>query len=499
MSSVTFDLVIYGGNAAGIAAAVQAKKLGLNAVVIEPTRRVGGLSSGGLGDTDFGNKDVIGGLSLEFYKRLGGKYGEDAPVWMFEPKQALAVFHDWIEEYGLDVRYGERLDLTDGVKKQGGRIVSVRMESGLELEGSLFMDMSYEGDLMKLAGVSYTTGREANEVYGETYNGIQTKTAMKNQLPRGIDPYRVKGDPSSGLLRGVNPDAGGVDGSGDDKIQAYCYRMCLTDDPANRLMVEQPDRYDEEDYELLFRAIEQGQPRFFKLRMVPNRKTDSNNDLGFSTDYIGYNYAYPEAGYAEREAIAAAHERHQRGLIWTLQHHPRVPQDIREMYQSWGLPLDEFLENGHWTPQLYVREARRMLGERVMTEHHIFLRQPVEDPIGMGSYTMDSHNTQRHVSTDGDVLNEGDVQIGLKGPYPISYRTIVPKEEECANLFVPVCLSSSHIAYGSIRMEPVFMVLGQSAATAAALALEQGISVQRVDYAELRARLLADGQVLEYV
>ncbi|QNK60071.1 FAD-dependent oxidoreductase [Paenibacillus sp. PAMC21692] len=492
----TYDLVIYGGTSAGLAAAVQAGKMGLRAVVLEPTNRLGGLSSGGLGDTDFGDKSAIGGLSLDFYRRLGRRYGSEHAAWLFEPKEALAVFHEWVEEYGIDVRLGERLDPADPVVKKGNRLISIRMESGRIYNGRMYMDTGYEGDLMKAAGVSYATGRESNKVYGELYNGIQSGVAVKNQLPRGIDPYVVKGNPASGLLPGVNPDAGGDDGQGDHRIQAYCYRMCLTDDPLNRVFVEQPEGYDERDYELLFRAIEQGEKIFFKLNGVPNRKTDSNNDKGFSTDFIGYNDEYPEASYAERETIAAAHERHQRGLIWTLQHHERVPQEIRSFYAPWGLPLDEFVENDHWSPQLYIRESRRMIGEFVMNENHIFLRQAVSDPIGKGSYTMDSHNTQRHVSAEGYVVNEGDVQIKLSGPYPISYRSIVPKEEQCANLLVPVCLSASHIAYGSIRMEPVFMVLGQSAATAAALALEADASVQAVDYGKLRERLLEDGQVL---
>ncbi|WP_127588133.1 FAD-dependent oxidoreductase [Paenibacillus koleovorans] len=494
---MSYDLVIYGGTSAGIAAAVQAIRMGLVPVVVEPSDRIGGLTTGGLGDTDAGNKEAIGGLSLEFYTQLGQQYGMSQPVWMFEPSRASAVFREWVERYGIQVLYKERLDLANGVEKNdGNQLVSIRMESGLVISGRMFMDTSYEGDLMKLAGVSYTVGREANREYGETFNGIQTRQAMYHQLPAGIDPYRVAGDPSSGLLPGVHPSPGGSDGEGDERIQAYCYRMCLTDDPDNRLPIEQPPGYDEDEYELLFRAIERGLDRFFKLRMLPNRKTDSNNDKGFSTDYIGRNYSYPEAGYEERARIAAAHKTYQKGLVWTLQHHPRVPVDIRAFYREWGLPRDEFVEYGHWTPQLYIRESRRMLGDVVMNENHIYRRLSVVDSVGLGSYWMDSHHTQRYVGPNGDVVNEGDVQVQVSEPYPISYRSIVPRESECANLFVPVCLSASHIAYGSIRMEPVFMVLGQSAATAAALALEAGVSVQRVDYAFLRRRLLEDGQRL---
>jgi len=495
-SAPYYDLVIYGGTSAGIVGAVQAARSGLRVAVVEPSARIGGLSSGGLGDTDFGEKSVIGGLAREFYARIGAKYGEGGPVWMFEPKVALAVFQDLADEYKIPVYRGERLDLKDGVRKTGNRIDEIRTESGLAFRAAVFADMSYEGDLMARAGVSYTTGREAAGRYGETYNGIQTAAAVKNQLPPGIDPYVVPGHPASGLLPGVHRDAGGRDGDGDRRIQAYCYRMCLTDVPENRAPIGKPEGYDEREFELLFRAIERGQRTFFKLRMVPNRKTDSNNDNGFSTDYIGFNYDYPEADYRRREEIAKAHERYQRGLVWTLQNHPRVPAPIRDFYKPWGLPLDEFTENGHFTPQLYIRESRRMIADFVMTEHHVMSRETVPDSIGMGSYTMDSHNVQRYVDENGFVRNEGDIQILTPGPYPISYRAIVPRERECANLLVPVCLAASHIAYGSIRMEPVFMVLAQSAATAAALALEAGVPVQRVDYGKLRERLLKDGQVL---
>jgi hypothetical protein len=492
------DIVIYGGTAAGIIAAVQAVKMGKKIAVIEPTERIGGLSSGGLGDTDTGNKAVIGGLSREFYTRLGAKYGQDQPAWLFEPKLALEVFHDFVKEHAIEVHYRERLDLAGGVAKSGDKIQYITMESGKRFHASVFIDTSYEGDLMALAGISYVTGREANSQYNETGNGIQTAHAVKNQLPSGIDPYRVPGDPSSGLLPHVNAEVGGKDGEGDTKIQAYCFRMCLTDNPDNRLMVEKPEGYDEMEYELLFRSIAAGQTIFFKLNRMPNRKTDSNNDKGFSTDYIGMNYAYPEGDYETRQQIIKAHDVYQKGLIWTLQNHPRVPKEIREYYQPWGLPLDEFVDTGHWSPQLYIREARRMLSDLVMHENHIMLRDPVEHPIGMGSYAMDSHNVQRHIDANGFVTNEGDVQVLSVKPYSISYDSIVPKEQECSNLLVPVCLSASHIAYGSIRMEPVFMVLGQSAATAAVLALDEGISVQQVDYAQLAERLKRDGQVLEY-
>ncbi|QGQ99956.1 FAD-dependent oxidoreductase [Paenibacillus psychroresistens] len=490
------DIVIYGGNAAGIMAAVQAVRMGKRVAVIEPSGWIGGLTSGGLGDTDSGDKAVIGGLSGEFYKRLGIKYSQDEPAWLFEPKLALEVFQDLQQEFNIQIYYGERLDLVDGVTKQGNKITQITMESGKVFQAGIYIDTSYEGDLMALAGITVVTGRESNELYGETGNGIQTAHALKNQLPEGIDPYIIQGDPLSGLLPHVNLDAGGVDGVDDTKIQAYCFRMCLTDNPDNRVEITKPEGYVEAEYELLFRSIAAGQRIFFKLAMLPNRKTDSNNDEGFSTDYIGMNYGYPEGDYQTRQAIIKAHEVYQKGLVWTLQNHPRVPQEIRDFYKPWGLPLDEFVDNGHWSPQLYIREARRMVSDVVMNENHIMLKQIVENPVGMGSYAMDSHNVQRHIDANGYVANEGDVQVKSVKPYSISYHSIVPKEAECSNLIVPVCLSSSHIAYGSIRMEPVFMVLGQSAATAAVIALEDKQSVQQIDLNKLADQLLRDGQVL---
>lgn len=521
----TYDVVVYGGTSAGVAAAVQAARMGKRVVLIEPTAHLGGLSSGGLGFTDLGNPNVVGGISREFYHRLYLHYQQDASwthqskasfektggqgvramdaerqlMWTFEPGVAEKVFDDLVKEANVPVIRKARLDLKNGVTKSGARIESIRMEDGRVFAAKAFIDASYEGDLMAKAGVKFTLGREANSQYGETINGIQAKRSTKNQLPSGIDPYKVKGDTKSGLLPGVNADAGGADGEADAKLQAYCYRMCLTDVPANRVMIEKPTGYNEADYELLFRAIEVGQKdRFFKLDLMPNRKTDSNNDSGISTDFIGQNYAYPDADYATREQINKAHENWQRGLVWTLQNSPRVPKAIRDKYVKWGLPKDEFADNGHWATQLYIRESRRMVSDFVQTEKNLRDDHTIEQSIGMGSYNMDSHNAQRYVDESGHVRNEGDVQIGVPRPYRIDYRAITPKQAECDNLVVPVCLSATHIAFGSIRMEPVFMILGQSAATAACLAAENGTSVQHVSYEQLSARLQADKQVLAY-
>jgi hypothetical protein len=422
-------------------------------------------------------------------------------MWVFEPSVAEGVFNEMLKEAGVQPILGERLDRTGvGVSKDGAEIVEIKMESGRRFRAKVFIDASYEGDLMAAAKASYAVGREANGVYGETLNGQQLAKATKNQLPKGIDPYSIKGDKSSGLLSGVNPQPQSPDGSGDAREQAYCFRMCLTDVPENRLPVEKPASYDERLYELLFRALELN-PKpgpIFKFDMMPNRKTDSNNAGGFSCDFIGRNLGYSDASYAEREKTIRAHEDYQKGLVWTLQNHPRIPEKMRAEYSKWGLPKDEFQDNGNWSWQLYVREARRLLGEQVVTEAHCLGKAKAGEPVGLAAYQMDSHNVQRVVSKEGFAMNEGDVQVGGFKPFPIPYGAITPKRAECVNLLVPVCLSASHIAYGSIRMEPVFMILGQSAAQAAKLAVESGKAVQDIDRETLNARLLASGQKLSW-
>jgi len=519
-----FDVIVYGGTSGGVASAVQAARMGKRVLLLVPGRHLGGMTSGGLGWTDMGRPEIVGGLAREFYHRVYVHYQSDAAwkhgtrekfaeakgqganaidskrqvMWVFEPGAAEKVFGDMVREAGVTVVLNERLDLKDGVTKDGSRILSIRTERGATYAASVFIDATYEGDLMAKAGVSYALGREASDAYGETINGIQAAAATKNQLPRGVDAYIIKGDPASGLLPGVNPDAGGADGTGDKRIQAYCYRMCLTDVRENRVRVEKPAAYDEKQYELLFRAIEAGQKdAFFKLDLMPNRKTDSNNASGISTDLIGMNYVYPEGDYATRERIARAHEMWQRGLVWTLQNHSRVPKEIREKYGKWGLPKDEFIDTNHWPHQLYVREARRMTGEMIVTERSV-VADTASRAIALGGYSMDSHNVQRHVDSAGHVRNEGDVQIRLSKPYRIDYGVILPKPGECSNLMVTFCVSATHAAFSTIRMEPVFMELGQCAGTAACLAIDGKSSVQQVPYESLRTKLLADGAVLEW-
>lgn len=518
-SQARYDICVYGGTSSGVIAAVQAKRMGKSVILISPAKHLGGLSSGGLGFTDMGDERTVGGLSRKYFHRIW-EYYQKPEAWKFQPKETFrssgqhgpafnkeleigTVFEPHVAERLFDQILAEsrvelicdRLDLSNKINKSGKRIAAIRMESGKEIEADVFIDATYEGDLMAKAGVTYTIGRESNQQHGEKANGIQ-KGEKGNQLPKGIDPHVRKGDSSSGLLPRVNANAGGKNGDGDKRVQAYCYRMCLTDVPANRIPVEKPPGYRDQDYELLFRSIEVGQnSRFFKFSLLPNRKTDSNNDSGISTDYIGMSDDYPEADYATRARIEEAHKNWQIGLIWTLQNHPRVPESIRQSHAKWGLPKDEFVGNGHWSPQLYVREARRLVNDHVIDENAI-LKRTTEQSVGMGSYKMDSHHTQYYVAGDGFVAAEGDVQKAINGPYEIDYRALTPREEECANLIVPVCLAASHIAYGSIRMESVFMILGQSAGTAAALAVEGGTSVQQVPYGKLRNDLERDGQIL---
>ena len=530
-----FDVVVYGGTSAGVASAVQSARMGKSVVLIEPGRHLGGLTTGGLGATDIGNKEAIGGIAREFYHRLYLYYRKDnswicqkrrdyvkAPEpfrgnpeswdkgkawWTFEPHVAEEILNDMIRRAKVPARleakprvvYGERLDLKNGVQKQGSQIIAIRMESGRVFRGKMFIDATYEGDLMAKAGISYTIGRESNTQYGETLNGVQTKNARHHQFEKPVDPYIKPGDPSSGLLPGVHADGHGEEEQGDHRVQAYNFRLCLTDVPENRVPIPKPADYNELRYELLLRYYEAGFNEIPWIKtMMPNRKTDINNRNAFSSDNIGMNYNYPDGDYAIREKIIADHISYQKGLMWTLANHPRAPADVREQVSEWGLAKDEFVDNGHWPHQLYVREARRMVSDYVMTENNCRGAAVVSDSVGLAAYTMDSHNTQRYVNDKGHARNEGDVQVGGFGPYPISYRSIIPREEQCSNLLVPVCLSASHIAFGSIRMEPVFMVLGQSAATAACLAIDEDVSLQQLDYQKLRKQLLKDKQRLDW-
>ena len=501
------DICIYGATSAGIIAAYSASKMGKSVLLIDPGKHIGGLTTGGLGQTDIGNKYAITGLSREFYRRIGKHYGR-FEQWTFEPHVADNVFKSFLVEGKVEMVLEHQISR---LKKEGEwiREVAVQHVNGLStspyktVRAAMFIDCSYEGDLMAKAEVSYTIGREANEKYSETWNGVQLLT--KHQFPDGVDPYRIPGIPSSGLLWGISNDALLPNGSGDKAIQAYNFRLCLTNNPKNSIAISRPEKYDSTIYELLLRQIAAYTPdslnwQLLHIANMPNQKTDINNCGGFSSDMIGMNDEYVEADFEKRKEIIKAHEAYTKGWLYFLGHDARVPLHLRKEMLTWSYPADEFKGNNHFSPQLYVREARRMIGSYVMTQHNCEGREGVTDGVGMAAYTMDSHNCKRIV-VNGMVKNEGDVQVGGFGPYPISYRAIIPQRKECANLLVPVCLSASHIAYGSIRMEPVFMVLAQSAAVAASLAIDKKSNVQSVEVKELQNILkvnpLSDGSATE--
>ena len=521
-----FDVVIYGGSSAAMSAAVQSVRMGKKTVVVSPVTRLGGLTSGGLGWTDSGRKEVIGGVAREFYQAVWKHYddasawrwqardaygnkgqgtpaidGDARTMWIFEPSVAAKVYENWVTDEKLDVRRDEWLDRAAGVELgEGGRILAIKTLSGARYSGRMFLDCTYEGDLMAAAGVSYHVGREGNEVYGERHNGVQKDVRHHGHyFPENtVSPYVKPGDRSSGLVPRVHDGDPGENGQGDKRIQAYCYRLCMTQVEENRIPFEKPEGYDPFQYELLARVLEAGwNETFHKFDPIPNGKTDTNNHGPFSTDNIGMNYDYPEASYERRREILREHELYERGWAYFLTSDPRVPTSIREEMSKWGLAADEFPETNGWPHQIYVREARRMVGQYVMTELDCLSERDTPESVGMGSYTADSHNVQRYVTAEGFVQNEGDIGVHLPGPYRISYRSLTPQRGECPNLLTPVCCSTSHAAFGSVRMEPVFMILGQSAATAAVMAMDGDMAVQDLSYSSLRERLLADGQVLE--
>jgi hypothetical protein len=524
------DVCVFGATPGGIAAAIQASRMGKSVVLLEPGKFLGGMTTGGLGATDIGNKAAIGGIAREFYHRIAKHYAQDAAwktetreeyftkrgsgqsqasdltsadatMWTFEPHVAEQVFQAMLKEARVPIYMEQRLSL---VRKKEKRIAEIVTEDAGIYRAKVYIDATYEGDVMAKADVSFAVGRESNREYGETLNGIRAETP-KHQFLVPVDPYVKPGDTNSGLLPFIQIGSRGQPGDGDNRVQACNYRLCFTTNEANRLPLEAPDDYDPAKFELLGRYLEAlvaagKKPQlseFWNPIWLPNQKTDINNNGGFSTDFIGMSWSYPEADYAARERTAKEHEGYIRGLLTFLATSPRVPENMRREMKRWGPCRDEFESTGGWPNQLYVREARRMVSDYVMTEHHCRGAKRAEDSVALAAYNMDSHNCQRIVK-HGRVENEGDVQVPPMSPYPISYRALVPKATECDNLLVTVCLSASHIAYGSIRMEPVFMILGQSAATAASLAIDDKSTVQKVDYKKLQQRLLSDQQVLEW-
>ncbi|MGC4235827.1 MAG: FAD-dependent oxidoreductase [Niabella sp.] len=535
-----YDLVVYGATSAGITSAVQAARMGLSVALIVHDHHVGGLTTSGLGATDIGNKDAIGGLAREFYRRIRNYYFSNSAawkqeslkeylghvykdgidgnaMWYFEPHVAGRVFNEMLAEQNIEVISGERLrlDRKTAVSITKGIIQSIFMESGRAIRARMFVDATYEGDLMAMAGVKYTVGRESNQTYGETKNGVQLWEHEYNHhlFARKVDAYKRPGDASSGLLYGVQyMHKPGKEGDGDQRMQAYCYRLCLTDVPENRITITRPDNYDSSRYELMLRYLQSTKTFSYvpdkdaafienpvigwnpAMVIMPNRKTDSNTKGPLSFNLVGGNYQYPDGDYKVRQKIIEEHKSWQMGLIWFISNDPRVPDWIRIPASKWGLAKDEFTQTGGWPPQLYIREARRMVSDYVMTELDCLGERKAEDAVAFGAYAMDSHIVSRYVGDDGYVRNEGHIGVGLSSPYPVSYRSIIPGKKDCKNLLVPVCLSASHAAYGSIRMEPVFMALGQSAAIAAFIALKNNQPVQEVPYSELKKELLVFGQ-----
>jgi len=523
------DVIIYGGTAAAVTAAVQVKAMGKSVIIVSPDKHLGGMSSGGLGFTDTGNKTVIGGLARDFYHRLYLHYNSDKAwrwekksaygnvgqatvaldstyktMWIFEPHAAEAVFEQYVKENNLIIHRDVWLNRNKGgVTVKNGKITAIRTLNGDQYKGKIFIDATYEGDLMAAAGVSYTVGREGNAVYGEQWNGVQTGVFQhRHYFMQPVDPYKIPGNPASGLLPEISAEPPGIKGAGDKKLQAYCFRLCMSNHPDNRVPFPKPEGYDRSRYELLARAFAAGwgdvKEVFSKFDTIPNRKTDTNNHGPMSSDYIGGNYDYPEASYEQRKEIIKAHELYQQGYLYFLANDAAVPVAVRKEMANFGLAKDEFTDNGNWPHQLYIREARRMIGDFIMKEEDALGKTNIVRPIGMGSYALDAHNAQRYVTPEGFAQNEGDIGVKPARPYSIDYGTILPKEKECSNLLVPVAVSSSHIAYGSIRMEPVFMILGQSAAIAAVLSIEKKINPQALPYPELEQELLKAGQVLVY-
>ena len=501
----TFDVVVYGGTAGGVIAAVSAARMGLHTALIEPTAHVGGMVSGGLGRTDYGKKEVIGGYALEFYWRAGqhyqmSRFGQDI-AWLHEPHVAEEIFRQMLRDAGVTLFERTRLAEHAGIRKEGATLAALRMENDDEFSARIFIDAGYEGDVMAQSGVSWTYGRESSAQYGESLAGVREKTPFHQFL---VDiPARVA---AGRLLPEISAVRPGAPGSADRRVQAYNFRMCLCESPDCQVSLPKPANYDPARYILLARlihAIEAAEhrtpplARFMNIDRLPNGTTDVNNNGAFSTDYIGASWSYPTATYAERQKIWQAHKDYQSGFFYFLAYDPQVPKPLRAKMSRWGLCKDEFTDTDNWPRQLYIRESRRMVGEYVMRQQDLQTDLTKPDPIGMGSYNSDSHNVERIVDVYGFVRNEGDMQVAVK-PYQIPYRILVPKHGEAANLLVTAAFSASHVAYSSVRMEPQYMILGQAAGVAAQLAIASGKAVQDIDTAELTKILRGQAAIMEY-
>ncbi|WP_313381758.1 FAD-dependent oxidoreductase [Proteiniphilum saccharofermentans] len=518
-----FDICVYGESASGVMAAIQAARLGKNVVLISKNQHVGGLATSGLTATDMNRNDMVGGIAREFYQRIyayyqdptawrnqdrdeffiqsirrtyRGKNNDRQMQWVYESRIAEKIMLDMLEEAGVKLWFNERLQFEDGIKKRGTRITAISMESGKTVNAKVFIDATYEGDLMAKAGVSYTVGRESNDTYNETLNGYRINYENGTDLS-AIDPYIVEGDKSSGLLPYIDSEIPLGQGEADHRVQAYCYRMTLTDDPDNRIKIQKPDNYNPLWYEVLVRRIQQN-PKLtlqdiITLTPMPNRKTDTNH-----LDFFGASYDYAEANYNKRKEIEQLHKDYALGMLWLLEHDPRIPEHIRTEMSDWGLPKDEFEDTGNFPYHIYVREARRMIGEYVMVEKNVAKenREDAQHPVGVGSYALDCHYVSKVIDKEGKLRYEGTIFTPVI-PYTISYYSLTPKKNECSNLLVPVCLSASHVAFSSIRMEPVYMVLGQSAAVAASMAIDKNTAVQDIIYDKLAEKLLELKQIIK--
>jgi hypothetical protein len=501
----SYDLVVYGGTAGGVMTAVSAAREGLKVVLVEPGHHLGGMATGGLSRTDFGKKQVIGGYALEFYWRVGQKYDlarfAQGLGWYYEPHVGEQVLREMLQEAKVDVVLDHRLRQSGGISKQGQTVASITTEDGSTFAARIFADCSYEGDLMAQSGISFTWGRESSAQYGESLAGVRDRTPF-HQFLVPVSAY----DANHHLLPEISAEPKGATGSADKKVQSYNFRMILSDDPANQVPFPKPPDYDPHRYELLARLLEANTKKLGrapKLREVtliariPNHKADFNNNGPFSTDYIGKSWDYPNASYDKRKAIWDDHINYTKGFFYFLGHDSRVPQALRDETNSWGLAKDEFADTANWPNQLYIREARRMVSDFVMTQKDLQTDLTKPDPIGMGSYNSDSHNVQRIATAEGNVENEGDMQVPVT-PYQIPYRVMVPKRSQATNVLVPVCFSASHVAYSSVRMEPQYMIIGQAAGVAAAMSIHENKPLQDVDTHRLTTRLVEQGAVIEY-
>ena len=518
-ASIEADLCLYGGTSAGVIAAVQAAAMGKRVVLVEAGQHLGGMSVEGLGGTDidnqpFRNSPAVGGLALEFYRRVNAHYGraerfeamlaaggKETSLWRFEPHVAEAIWEAWVKEAGITVLRGHRLKEAAGVTKDGARITALHFENGAEVRAKMFIDATYEGDLLAFAGVSFAVRREGNATYGETNNGIRTDTTHK-QHEKPIDPYQILGDPTSGVIFGVQDEPIGEHGAADESIQGYCFRLCLTKNPANRIAITKPTNYDGTRYEMQRRYLAAGGVISPPHAAVPNGKSDPGTWHSLASNFTGWNHRYPIDSYAEREAMLRTSRDYIHGLYWFMAHDEAVPVPQREAWAAWGLCRDEFTDNDGWPRAFYVRNGRRMVGDFVLTEAQLRKVNPesVDDSVGLIWWPPDFHSA-RCLVKDGRVWNEGAVFNVSKEPdwipCGIPYRCLVPKAAECTNLLSPTCPSSSYVAYGAYRIEFTFMVAAQSAATAAVMAMASDVPVQGVDYGELRKKLLEGGQVLE--